>query len=63
MEKLDLKVLGLRALNEKLQSQSESTNQKQWEVINPGAATPWRWGSMHLSMSPCGGQPGITVLG
>ena len=35
MEKLDLKVLGLRALNEKLQSQSESTNQKQWEVINP----------------------------
>ena len=35
MEKLDLQALGLRALNEKLQSQTDETNQKDWEIINP----------------------------
>ena len=35
MEKLDLKALGLRALNEKLQSQTNETNQKDWKIINP----------------------------
>tara|TARA_B100000035_G_scaffold115539_1_gene97929 strand:+ start:671 stop:1348 length:678 start_codon:yes stop_codon:yes gene_type:complete len=35
MEKLDLQALGLRALNKKLQSQTEETNQKDWEIINP----------------------------
>ena len=35
MEKLDLQVLGLRALNERLQSQTDETNQKDWEIINP----------------------------
>ena len=35
MEKLDLKALGLRALNEKLQSQTNETNQRDWEIINP----------------------------
>jgi glutamate synthase domain-containing protein 3 len=35
MEKLDLQVLGLRELNEKLQSQTDETNQKDWEIINP----------------------------
>jgi len=35
MEKLDLQTLGLRALNEKLQSQTESTNQTQYEIVNP----------------------------
>ena len=35
MEKLDLQALGLRALNKKLQSQTDETNQKDWEIINP----------------------------
>ena len=35
MEKLDLQALGLRALNEKLQKQTDETNQKDWEIINP----------------------------
>ena len=35
MEKLDLEALGLRALNEKLQSQTNETNQREWEIINP----------------------------
>ena len=35
MEKLDLQALGLRALNKKLQSQTEETNQKDLEIINP----------------------------
>ena len=35
MEKLDLQALGLRALNEKLQSQTDETNQKDWEIVNP----------------------------
>ena len=35
MEKLDLQALGLRALNERLQSQTDETNQKDWEIINP----------------------------
>jgi glutamate synthase domain-containing protein 3 len=35
MEKLDLQALGLRALNEKLQNQTDETNQKDWEIINP----------------------------
>ena len=35
MEKLDLQALGLRALNKKLQSQTNETNQKDWEIINP----------------------------
>ena len=35
MEKLDLPALGLRALNKKLQSQTDETNQKDWEIINP----------------------------
>ena len=35
MEKLDLQILGLRALNEKLQSQTDETNQKDWEIVNP----------------------------
>ena len=35
MEKLDLRALGLRALNAKLQSQTDETNQKEWEIINP----------------------------
>ena len=35
MEKLDLKALGLRALNEKLQGQTNETNQRDWEIINP----------------------------
>jgi glutamate synthase domain-containing protein 3 len=35
MEKLDLQALGLRALNEKLQIQTDATNQKDWEIINP----------------------------
>ena len=35
MEKPDLKALGLRALNEKLQSQTNETNQRDWEIINP----------------------------
>ena len=35
MEKLDLQALGLRALNEKLQKQTDETNQRDWEIINP----------------------------
>ena len=35
MEKLDLQALGLRALNKKLQNQTDETNQKDWEIINP----------------------------
>jgi len=35
MEKLDLQALGLRVLNEKLQNQTDETNQKDWEIINP----------------------------
>ena len=35
MEKLALQALGLRALNKKLQSQTDETNQKDWEIINP----------------------------
>ena len=35
MEKLDLQLLGLRSLNERLQSQTFETNQKEWEIINP----------------------------
>ena len=35
MEKLDLQALGLLALNKKLQSQTDETNQKDWEIINP----------------------------
>tara|TARA_B100000989_G_scaffold261812_1_gene213029 strand:+ start:160 stop:837 length:678 start_codon:yes stop_codon:yes gene_type:complete len=35
MEKLNLQALGLRALNEKLQKQTDETNQKDWEIINP----------------------------
>ena len=35
MEKLDLQALGLRALNERLQSQTDETNQKDWEILNP----------------------------
>jgi len=35
MEKLDLQTLGLRALNEKLQSQTASTNQTEYEIVNP----------------------------
>jgi len=35
MEKLDLQALGLRALNKKLQSQTDETIQKDWEIINP----------------------------
>ena len=35
MEKLDLQALGLRVLNEKLQTQTDETNQKDWEIINP----------------------------
>ena len=35
MEKLDLQALGLRALNKKLQSQTDETNQKDWGIINP----------------------------
>jgi len=35
MEKLDLQALGLRALNKKLQSQTDETNQKDWVIINP----------------------------
>lgn len=35
MEKLDLQTLGLRAVNEALQGQTASTNQTQWEILNP----------------------------
>ena len=35
MEKLDLQALGLRALNELLQCQTDETIQKDWEIINP----------------------------
>ena len=35
MEKLDLQTLGLRELNSTLQRQSETTNQKSYEIENP----------------------------
>ena len=34
MENLDLKALGLRAVNERLQSQTLETNQKDWKILN-----------------------------
>ena len=38
METIDLTKASLRDVNEILQRQSEITNQKQWEIINPKGA-------------------------
>ena len=38
MEKIELATSSLRELNERLQQQNQTTNEKQWEVVNPKGA-------------------------
>jgi hypothetical protein len=50
MPTYDIEADGLRGLNEALHALAGTTPNEPWEIVNPRAATPSRWGWMRRWM-------------